>query len=117
MMPPVNDSTGGITVCAAAPPAPASAATVTASSTRLIRSPLTRTPPAPCRREIDEERHDDPDHRHHRPLPREPVLHRRVPEQGRGQEDEPEERPEDRGEDPAEPPGEEPQQRDREPRR
>src|SRR5512143_3392001 len=117
MTPPVSESTGGITVCAAAPVAPATMASDTAMTRRLTASAFIRPPPAARRREVDQERHDDADDRHHRPLPAEPVLHRRVPEQRRGKEDESQQWPEDGREDPVEPAGEEPQESDREPRR
>src|SRR5688500_18076459 len=67
------------------------------------------TPPTASGRDVDHEGDDESDDRPQAPLPAEPVMHRRIPEERGREEDEPENRPQQRCEDALEPRGEEPQ--------
>src|SRR5438046_5364698 len=69
------------------------------------------------RREIDQNGNDKTDNRPHRPLPAPPVVHRRVPADGSGQNEKAEDRPDGVIKDSAEPACEYPENEDRYARR
>src|SRR6059058_3355998 len=83
---------------------------------RLTESATVRHPPPADRPEIDKERKHEAHDRPERPMPAEPIVNDRIPEQSRRQEDESDYRPEQVVEDTAEPMGEEPEHCDDEAR-